>query len=611
MNQFLRGHPRLAWLAALIAAAAVTAFIYKPGLDADLYLDSVKLYQLEQLHADKGSDVGLQDLSFGRTYGRVLSQLTFYANIAADEGVDPKSIRWINVIIHFINAVLVFALVSALLELTQYRQQKTVFAALVAAVWLVSATNVTGVLYAIQRMNQLAATFSLLAMILYVFVRRTSPDRLSTTAKSAILVPGIGLLFLLGVVSKENALLLPVFILLIEAYLFPELRQRLRNTQVRVLVLLGTIVVTILVFWGVASIGLLEYETRTFALHERVLTEARILWIYIGQLLLPVSTATGLYQDGFPLSAGLFSPLSTLTSVAGVIALVAIAIWCLGDETLGPIGFGIAFFLAGHGLESTVFPVELYYEHRNYLPAVGLYLALVLSASFLVSRFRKRQVAAMTIVYLVFMAAMAHAKAITWSNPRIAYELALERSYLSPRAASQLSQIFLEEGKPLEALELLQRVSAESPDNALRARLQSLFVACAAGMPADAAVYERLPEVTGREIVIEVSQALSNVVGLYAQSRCEAVDVDRLIPILKAMSRSLRDESRSSWHIDYYVAGLYATTDEQLAADWLAERFRDGEEFAGRVLLDLMRRNDAIVIDAATQAALDGLGNSG
>ena len=41
------------------------------------------------------------------------------------------------------------------------------------------------------------------------------------------------------------------------------------------------------------------------------------------------------------------------------------------NPVLKPVAFGIAFFLGGHLLESTVLPLELYYEHRNYLPSFG------------------------------------------------------------------------------------------------------------------------------------------------------------------------------------------------------------------------------------------------
>ena len=41
------------------------------------------------------------------------------------------------------------------------------------------------------------------------------------------------------------------------------------------------------------------------------------------------------------------------------------------------VSFGIAWFLIGHGMESTFLPLEIAHEHRNYLPLFGILLAVV------------------------------------------------------------------------------------------------------------------------------------------------------------------------------------------------------------------------------------------
>jgi hypothetical protein len=215
------------------------------------------------------------------------------------------------------------------------------------------------------------------------------------------------------------------------------------------------------------------------------------------------------------------------------------------------------------------------------------------------------------VVYFVAIAFAAHAKAAAWSDQEQAYRLALARDYLSPRAASGLAQLYLEKGHIAPAVELLDRVIAETPHEALRARLQKLYVQCATGAPLDERLYGRLSRVTGRELDIEVSQALSNVVNVYTASRCDAINVDRLIPPLESISGTLRADGRSSWHIDYYVGELYATYDNQRAARWLEQRFLDGEESAGWVLMDLLERDERIRVAADTSKALDALAARG
>ena len=89
-------------------AALLTGLIYAPGLSGDFHLDSAKIYQVEQVYRDQGTAVELEDLSFARKFGRVIPQLSFYLNIAVSDGVDPQEIKLTNVVIHVVNAILVF-----------------------------------------------------------------------------------------------------------------------------------------------------------------------------------------------------------------------------------------------------------------------------------------------------------------------------------------------------------------------------------------------------------------------------------------------------------------------------------------------------------------------
>jgi hypothetical protein len=459
-------------------------------------------------------------------------------------------------------------------------------------------------------MNQLATLFSLSTLVFYLKLRGAESWRPVTGGRLLALVAGVLTLSVAAYASKENALLIPVFIVLIEVFLFPDLPAWLRTRAGLATTIITSVVLLALLASFLPGSGLVDYSDRTFTMEERVLTQARILWIYMIQLILPTSTATGLYQDGIPLSTGLFSPMSTIAALAGLAALVIFAIRYRAHQAIGIIAFGIAFFLAGHLLESSVFPLELYYEHRNYLPSAGLYLAIVVAAYGLLRRIPRPWAIGISLVYFVAIAIVAHGKAVTWSDDRQAYRLALARDYLSPRAASSMAQIHLEEGSIVPAMQLLDRVIAESPHEALRARLQKLYVQCAIGSTQDEHLYSGLPDVTGRELDIEVSQALLNVVNAYAATGCEAINVERLIPILNAMSSTLRSEQRSSWHIDYYIGQLYLTFDTQRAAQWLEERFLDGEESAGWILSELLDQTPGLRVAADTVTALEALTSS-
>jgi len=65
--------------------------------------------------------------------------------------------------------------------------------------------------------------------------------------------------------------------------------------------------------------------------------------------------------------------VSTVPAVLGWRAASAV----IRRQKEGPIvAFGVLFFLGGHLLESTILPLEIAHEHRNYLPMYGILLML-------------------------------------------------------------------------------------------------------------------------------------------------------------------------------------------------------------------------------------------
>jgi hypothetical protein len=109
-------------------------------------------------------------------------------------------------------------------------------------------------------------------------------------------------------------------------------------------------------------------------MQERLLTEARVLWFYARMIIAPDISAMGLFHDDIAISRGLVEPWTTLPAVVALFIAAAAAITLRERRPL--VSFAVLFFLAGHALESSVFPLELVYEHRNYLPIFGPLFAL-------------------------------------------------------------------------------------------------------------------------------------------------------------------------------------------------------------------------------------------
>src|SRR6185503_13299908 len=83
------------------------------------------------------------------------------------------------------------------------------------------------------------------------------------------------------------------------------------------------------------------------------------------------------------------------------------------------VAFRIAWFLAGHALEAGPLPLDLVYEHRNYLPSAGVFLGLTTAGALGLERLRRGKwlqplVAAAVLSTLAILTSL---RVYEWQNP--------------------------------------------------------------------------------------------------------------------------------------------------------------------------------------------------
>jgi tetratricopeptide (TPR) repeat protein len=116
----------------------------------------------------------------------------------------------------------------------------------------------------------------------------------------------------------------------------------------------------------------LDYSNRDFSLTERLMTESRVIWFYARSVLIPDIRQLALFHDDILVSRSLLDPPTTFISSLALAVTLATAI--LAREKAPVLAFGVLFFLSTHLLESTVLPLELVHEHRNYIGSWALLL---------------------------------------------------------------------------------------------------------------------------------------------------------------------------------------------------------------------------------------------
>jgi hypothetical protein len=211
--------------------------------------------------------------------------------------------------------------------------------------------------------------FYLLSLVLYI------KGRLSTGRPRIFYFGGMVLSYLLGLFSKENVAILPLFIALYEFYFFQNFDLSPRGKNI-LFVLIGALLVLGafgFIIWGERYIQLIKegYEYRMFTMSERVLTQFRIILYYVTLLLYPHPSRLNLDYD-FPISKTILDPPTTLISMLIVAGLIGYSIWTAKKRPM--ISFCILWYFGNLVIESSIFPLEMVYEHRLYLPAVGPFI---------------------------------------------------------------------------------------------------------------------------------------------------------------------------------------------------------------------------------------------
>lgn len=289
-------------------------------------------------------------------------------------GLNPLAFKVVNLLIHAINGILVAWVISLILArvpnspLSLFSRRWLVL--WVTGIWLVHPINILPIMLAVQRMTLLAGMFVLLALGCHLKSMTASNSGRWKWAIAAWLI-----FWPLAILSKETGLLFPLFVLAIHFFLpSSHTHKRKKNNWIWISTILMSL--TAVAVWHYIGKDWLDalYSMRNFTMYERLLSEARILWFYAAQIIVPTYKLFGLFLDDIPLSLSLWDPWTTLAScLAWVIALMLV-IKVRYQYPL--VCFCFAWFLIGHSLESSFIPLELAYEYRNYLPSIGLILGV-------------------------------------------------------------------------------------------------------------------------------------------------------------------------------------------------------------------------------------------
>lgn len=455
---------------------ALIAWCFLPGLGGTFIFDDLPNLLPWSALQDIDSGSKLLTFVFSSKFlpGRPLSLLSFLV----DDQSWPPSIHLLkqtNLAIHLLNTCMVFWLSLRLLECmlpARPRSALLLASVLVAAIWGLHPMQVSTVSYIIQRMCLLSTLFTLIALLLFVQGR----SQLETRPSRALLLCsiGIGVFMPLAILAKETGLLICVLALLVEAFCFRPnrlLAWRLWRLAFLVLPLL-LFLVYCLVTYRFFTRG---FEIRDFNALERLLTQGPVLLDYLHKLLLPSFGSGGLFFDNYPVSRSLFNPPGTAFAWLVVLALIAGA-WLLRRRY--PVAaFGVLFFFAGHLMESTVLPLELYFEHRNYLPQLGLWIALAGILIELRSPLLRLVTGTALAAWFLLLVFITRNNAALWGNPDLQAAVWYQQNPGSLRTTLVYVNVLMRNNQ-VEALDVVLKEGRRHFPNSMNLLLTQRVVDC-------------------------------------------------------------------------------------------------------------------------------------
>ena len=455
----------------------------------------------------------------------------------------------VNILIHLGNAALLaLCLYQLSLQRAVARSEAVLVAAAAAGFWVLMPLLAGASLFVVQRMTTLSAMFMLLGLSGYLFARSNMhhSQKRALAGMSASLIGGT----VLATLCKESGLLLPVLVLVLEATVLERPSGvKARDWRIWQLIFLVSPLALLLAYLATW----LDYPDalvarRGFTLWERLLTESRVLWIYLSKGLVGIPSQLGNYQDPPAVSHSLFSPATFLACFAWLALLFSSIAW---RRRYPLFAVAVLWYLGGHLIESTVVPLELYFEHRNYIPVIGPLFAFASFLCLYSGRYRRLAGIGVTVLVLVnawFLYSFSNLS----GQPSFAARYWAATYPESQRAVSRLARYQLAGEGPERAIATIHLFVSEHPEYAYL-RLLALKMLCQYTLDQDQRhvvdqLNRELPDVN---FMYSTSGMLFQLFKTASESNCKGVDPDTVVSLATTLRGNPRYASEPLYNQAY------------------------------------------------------------
>ena len=309
---------------------------------------------------------------------RFLAFFSFAVNYHI-HGLNLFGYHLVNLIIHILTALTLYWLVRVLfltpeMKETPISQHAESIALVVSLVFVSHPVETQAVTYIVQRMTSMVALFYLLSLVLYIKARIHYDERNSRHIPFYV---GSITAALLAMFTKEISVTLPLCIIVCEYFFFSPSLKKIGRKLSYLWPMLFTLPVVPLTYIltkkeMMERVGLatMMVETDSISRLDYLLTQFNVISTYIRLLFLPIHQSI---DYDYPLADHFFEP-ATFASFLLLLFIFVLALLVFKKFRL--VSFGIIWFYLALMVESSVIPIrDVIFEHRLYLPSVGIFLS--------------------------------------------------------------------------------------------------------------------------------------------------------------------------------------------------------------------------------------------
>jgi tetratricopeptide (TPR) repeat protein len=441
---------------------SVIAFaIYSKTLHSPFVLDDLrKIEDNPRIRVNQLTPGEILRAGFQSSKARPIAFITFALNYGFHK-YDVFGYHVVNIAIHILSGFFLYLFLATTLKLpavkSQYKQPDLI-AFFAALIWLVHPIQTQSVTYIVQRTTSMASMFFILSLLFYAHGRRAESNRNKWLWLIASAVS-----WLLSLGCKQITAILPFMIFLYEWYFFQDLNRQWLKKSLKYLLGIGAFFILIFLIYTDFSPwekiqSLHDYSRQEFTITQRFLTQFRVIVYYISLIFFPHPARLNLDHD-FVLSQSLTNPISTLFAMLAIIGLIALAFYLAKKNRL--TSFCILWFFANHLIESSVLPLAIIFEHRNYLPSmmVGL-IPVALAYRYIKPDWIKIGLLSAAVLGLCVS---TYQRNRVWENKITLWSDVVKKSPAKARPHFNLGAAFTEQKKDEQAIPQYQRALEINP----------------------------------------------------------------------------------------------------------------------------------------------------